>query len=203
MVIVLCISICPIIIFNLLSCTDQINSRLSRARLGQVDLGLRNGSHKAEVFVFAAQTCVCSLTLLRGSTIYQTHTGELERLGRGSAMVPVDLRSKSTLTHQPTLPSGEETYFLNSCYFLQSCCNYQSKKSLYSFVLPSIVQHPSAALPQVFAVPHHWTSVQLMVQLKPTMNPTLSALFTFQVPLTAQFTPTQEIRAPLNALYIQ
>lgn len=70
-------------------------------------------------------------------------------------------------------------------------------------MLPLTVQHPSAALPQVFAVPPCWTSVQLMAQLKPTMNPTLSALFTSQVPLTAQFTPTQEIRAHLNAPFIQ
>lgn len=111
--------------------------------------------------------------------------------------MPVDLKLKSTLTHQPTLPSGEENYFLNFSYV------YQSKKTLYFFVLPSTVQHPSAALPQVSVVLHHWTSVQLMAQLKPTMNPTLSALFTSQVPLTAQLTPMQEIRAHLNAPFIQ
>lgn len=71
------------------------------------------------------------------------------------------------------------------------------------FVLPSTVQHPSAALPQVFAVPPRWTSVQLTAQPNPTLNPTPSALFTSQVPLTAQFTPTQEIRAHLNAPFIR
>lgn len=112
------ISICGILNLNLFSCTDQINTKLSRDRLGQVALGLENGGHKAEVSVSAVQTCACSLTLLQGSTICQTHTGELERLGRGSAMVPVDLRLKSTLTHQPTHPSGEETYFNSIQLFL-------------------------------------------------------------------------------------
>lgn len=70
-------------------------------------------------------------------------------------------------------------------------------------MLLSTVQHPSAALPQVFAVPPHWTNVQLMAQLKLTLNPTLSALFISQVPLTAQMTPTQEIRAHLNAPFIR
>lgn len=70
-------------------------------------------------------------------------------------------------------------------------------------MLPSTVQHPSAALPQVFGVPPRWTNVPLMAHLKARLNPTLSALFTSQVPLTAQFTPMPEIRAHLNAPFIQ
>lgn len=112
--IMLCAFKHPIPIFNLFSCTGQTSTLLSRARLGRVELGLGNGGHKEEVSVFAVPTCACSPTLLPGSTIYRTHTGELERWGRGSAMVPVGLRSKSMLTHQPTLPLGEKPSLLNS-----------------------------------------------------------------------------------------
>lgn len=112
-------------------------------------------------------------------------------------MVPVDLRLKFISTHQPTLPSGEETSLLN-------CVRSRSKKEKIDLlVLPSTVQPPSAALPQAFAVPPLWTSVQLMAQLRPTVNPTSSAQFTSQVPMTARFTPPLETRAPPNAPFIQ
>lgn len=52
--------------------------------------------------------CACCLTPWPGSTTCRTPTGEQGRLGRGSAMVPVGLRLKFTLTHQPTLLSGKE-----------------------------------------------------------------------------------------------
>lgn len=78
---------------------------------------------------------------------------------------------------------------------------------IYSvFLLHSSARHPSAASPQVSAVPPLWTSVQTKhtpptAQLTPKPNPSLSARFTPQVPSTAPSTPLQETRAPPNALF--
>lgn len=126
--------------------------------------------------------------------------------------MPVGLRSKSTLTHLPTLPSGEESLLLGSfclCFSKSKVINcsalfYQSNKSILSFfLLHSSVRHPLAALPQVSVVPPLWTSVQtkhtLTAQLTPKQNHSLSAQCTPQVPSIAPFIPLKETRAPLNA----
>ena len=108
------------LIFCCLSCADQTNTRLSRARLDQGVLGLGNGGHKAEASVSAVPTYACCPTPWPGSTTCQTPTGEPGRWGEGSATVPVGLRLRSTSTHQPTPPSGEESLLLGSFYLCVS-----------------------------------------------------------------------------------
>lgn len=130
--------------------------------------------------------------------------------------MPVGLRLKSTSTHRPTLPSGEERLLLGSfrfclkAYILIHYSKYQLNKCMLFcfFLLHSSVRHPSAALPQVSAVPPLWTSVQTKhtpptAQPTPRPNPSPSARFTPQVPSTAPFIPLQESRAPLNAPFTQ
>lgn len=123
------------IVFCCLPCADQTNTRPSRARLGQGELGLGNGGHRVEASVSAVPMCACCPTPWLGSTTCQTPTGEPGSWGRGSAMVPVGLRLKSTSTRLPTHPSGEESLLLGSfslCLIsntsIYSCCKYQSNK---------------------------------------------------------------------------
>lgn len=125
----------PDLVFCCLPCADQTNIRPSRARLGQGALGSGNGDHRAEASVSAVPMFACCPTPWPGSTTCQTPTGERGRWGRGSVTVPVGLRSKSTSTHLPTPPSGEEGLLLCSfCLCLSSksiysCYKYQTKNS--------------------------------------------------------------------------
>lgn len=75
--------------FHFLPCSDHTSTRLSRVRQ---EVGSGNGGHRAEASVSAVPMSACCPTPLPGSTTCQTHTGELARWGRGSVMVPVDLR---------------------------------------------------------------------------------------------------------------
>lgn len=120
--------------FHFLSGADQTNTRLSRARPGQEVSGQGNGGHKAEASVSAVPMSACCPTPWPGSTTCQTLTGELARLGRGSATVPVGLRLKSTSTRQPTPPSGNQACFLGALCSLLIHSSFLFATNLYIIV---------------------------------------------------------------------
>lgn len=122
--------------FCFFSGADRTNTRLSRARLGREVSAQGNGGHKAEASVSAVPMSACCPTPWPGSTTCQTLTGELARSGRGSATVPVGLRLKSTSTHQPTPPSGNQARFLGAL-----CSLLMHSSFLFATNLHIIVKH--------------------------------------------------------------
>lgn len=189
-----------IVIYLFICCPDQ--TRTSQSRVRQDKVGLESGGHKAEASVSAVPMCASCQTPWPGSTTCQTHTGELARSGRESVTEPVDPRLKSTSIRRPTPPSGEQSFLQSSV-----CCRVRiNTVKTSSFHFCYLVQHHSAAWLQVSAVPPLWISVQSKhtpptVRPKLKSNPSRSAQFIPQVPLTALFTPLQESRAALIALF--